>query len=105
MKAIGNYAPGMLPSKEAKAAGYSEVIYLDAENHQYIEEVGAANFFCFERKYSIHSRINWHNSSRNYKGIQLFNLQDTRATRLLKQKLMRILQWKRMKRSVVALRQ
>jgi len=48
VKAIGNYAPGMLPSKEAKAAGYSEVIYLDAENHQYIEEVGAANFFCLK---------------------------------------------------------
>ena len=30
VKAIGNYAPGMMPSKKAKAAGYSEVIYLDA---------------------------------------------------------------------------
>ncbi|DAC20713.1 MAG TPA: branched chain amino acid aminotransferase, partial [Candidatus Poseidoniales archaeon] len=31
VKAIGNYAPGMKPSKEAKAQGYAEVIYLDAE--------------------------------------------------------------------------
>lgn len=46
MKAIGNYAPGMKPSKEAKAQGYAEVIYLDAETHTDIEEVGAANFFC-----------------------------------------------------------
>ena len=47
VKAIGNYAPGMMPSKLAKADGYSEVIYLDAEEHTYIEEVGAANFFCY----------------------------------------------------------
>ena len=46
VKAIGNYAPGMMPSKQAKAAGYAEVIYLDAETHTFIEEVGAANFFC-----------------------------------------------------------
>ena len=46
VKAIGNYAPGMMPSKQAKADGYAEVIYLDAETHTNIEEVGAANFFC-----------------------------------------------------------
>ena len=46
VKAIGNYAPGMIPSKMAKKEGYSEIIYLDAVNHRYIEEVGAANFFC-----------------------------------------------------------
>ncbi len=46
VKAIGNYAPGMMPSKNAKADGYAEVIYLDAETHSCIEEVGAANFFC-----------------------------------------------------------
>ncbi len=45
VKAIGNYAPGMLPSKAAKAAGFAEVIYLDAKTHSSIEEVGAANFF------------------------------------------------------------
>ena len=33
VKAIGNYAPGMMPSYAAKAAGYAEVIYLDAETH------------------------------------------------------------------------
>jgi len=46
VKAIGNYAPGMMPSKKAKAEGFAEVIYLDAETHTCIEEVGAANFFC-----------------------------------------------------------
>ena len=46
VKAIGNYAPGMVPSKEAKEEGFAEIIYLDAVNNRYIEEVGAANFFC-----------------------------------------------------------
>ncbi|MED5350775.1 MAG: branched-chain amino acid aminotransferase [Candidatus Thermoplasmatota archaeon] len=46
VKAIGNYAPGMMPSKNVKKQGFAEVIYLDAVEHKYIEEVGAANFFC-----------------------------------------------------------
>ncbi|MDB2367866.1 branched-chain amino acid aminotransferase [Candidatus Poseidoniales archaeon] len=46
VKAIGNYAPGMMPSMIAKSKGYAEVIYLDARTSTYIEEVGAANFFC-----------------------------------------------------------
>jgi branched-chain amino acid aminotransferase len=46
VKAIGNYAPGMMPSKGAKKEGFAEIIYLDAVEHRYIEEVGAANFFC-----------------------------------------------------------
>lgn len=46
VKAIGNYAPGMMPSKGAKSEGFAEIIYLDATEHRYIEEVGAANFFC-----------------------------------------------------------
>ena len=46
VKAIGNYAPGMIPSEMAKGEGYAEVIYLDAVHHRYVEEVGAANFFC-----------------------------------------------------------
>ena len=45
VKAVGNYVPGMLPSGLAKEQGYSEVIYLDAAEEKFIEEVGAANFF------------------------------------------------------------
>ena len=48
VKAIGNYAPGMVPSKNAKGEGFAEIIYLDAVNNKYIEEVGAANFFCIK---------------------------------------------------------
>jgi len=50
VKAIGNYAPGMMPSKNAKKRGFAEVIYLDAVKHELIEEVGAANFFCVKNK-------------------------------------------------------
>ena len=46
VKYIGNYASGMLPAKETKARGFSECIYVDSREEKYIEEVGAANFFC-----------------------------------------------------------
>ncbi|MFX0106279.1 MAG: branched-chain amino acid aminotransferase [Candidatus Hodarchaeota archaeon] len=44
-KTICNYAGTMLPAKEAKSRGFAQIIYLDAVNMEYIEEVGAANFF------------------------------------------------------------
>ncbi|MEI6564549.1 MAG: branched-chain amino acid aminotransferase [bacterium] len=46
IKFIGNYAGVMLPAKKTKAKGFNECIYLDAREEKYIEEVGAANFFC-----------------------------------------------------------
>ena len=46
VKSIGNYAPTMYPAREAKAQGFNECIYLDSREERYIEEVGAANFFC-----------------------------------------------------------
>jgi len=46
VKAIGNYAPGMLPCMKAKKEGFNEILYLDAVEKRYIEEAGAANFFC-----------------------------------------------------------
>ncbi len=46
VKSIGNYAGTMLPAKKTKAKGFNECIYLDAREDKYIEEVGAANFFC-----------------------------------------------------------
>ena len=44
-KTCCNYAGSMLPAKEAKAKGFSQTIYLDAVEREFIEEVGAANFF------------------------------------------------------------
>jgi len=44
-KTCCNYAGTMLPAKETKAKGYSQILYLDAINKEYVEEVGTANFF------------------------------------------------------------
>lgn len=44
-KTCCNYAPTMKPAKETKAKGFAQVIYLDAVNMEYIDEVGTANFF------------------------------------------------------------
>jgi branched-chain amino acid aminotransferase len=44
-KTCCNYAPTMKPAKETKERGYAQVIYLDATNREYIDEVGTANFF------------------------------------------------------------
>jgi len=44
-KVGGNYAASLLPGTEAKAQGYTDVVYLDPATHTKIEEVGAANFF------------------------------------------------------------
>lgn len=44
-KTCSNYAGTMKPAKEAKKEGFAQVIYLDAVEKKYIEEVGTANFF------------------------------------------------------------
>ncbi len=44
-KAAGNYAPAILPTEKAKAKGYNQVLWLDAAEHKYIEEVGTMNIF------------------------------------------------------------
>ena len=45
IKAGGNYASSILSGEKAHVNGYSNVMYLDAVEHKYIEECGAANFF------------------------------------------------------------
>jgi len=45
VKAGGNYSAGMLPVTKAREEGYAEVVYLDAKEHKYFEELGAANIF------------------------------------------------------------
>ncbi|MGN6638624.1 MAG: branched-chain amino acid aminotransferase, partial [Mucilaginibacter sp.] len=42
-KAAGNYGGAMLPSKKAVEEGYDQLIWTDAKDHKYIEEMGAAN--------------------------------------------------------------
>lgn len=45
VKAGGNYAASILASTLAKKKGYSQVLWLDAIERKYVEEVGAMNIF------------------------------------------------------------
>jgi branched-chain amino acid aminotransferase len=42
-KAGGNYAASLLAATNAKKEGYSQVLWLDAQERKYVEEVGAMN--------------------------------------------------------------
>ena len=44
-KTGGNYAASILAEKEAKGNGYTQVLWLDAVERRYIEEVGSMNIF------------------------------------------------------------
>ncbi|MBN1802257.1 MAG: branched-chain amino acid aminotransferase [Candidatus Lokiarchaeota archaeon] len=43
-KMAGNYAGTMMPAKEAKERGFSQILFLDSVKMEYVSEVGAANF-------------------------------------------------------------
>ncbi|KAF7843073.1 branched-chain-amino-acid aminotransferase 6-like [Senna tora] len=45
IKNISNYSPVFQVAKEAKAKGFSDVLFLDAVEHKYIEEVSSCNAF------------------------------------------------------------
>ncbi|HEY1407749.1 MAG TPA: branched-chain amino acid aminotransferase [Promineifilum sp.] len=45
-KTGGNYAASMYVGEEARKRGYAQVLWLDAVEHRYVEEVGAMNI-CF----------------------------------------------------------
>ena len=42
-KAAGNYASSMLPARKATEEGFDQLIWTDAKEHKYVEEMGAAN--------------------------------------------------------------
>jgi branched-chain amino acid aminotransferase len=42
-KAAGNYAGSFLPAKKAQEQGFTQVLWLDAKEHKYVEEVGTMN--------------------------------------------------------------
>ena len=42
-KSSGNYGGAMLASRRAAEEGFDQVIWTDAKDHQYVEELGAAN--------------------------------------------------------------
>jgi branched-chain amino acid aminotransferase len=45
VKCGGNYAAGLLAQEEAIAAGCDQVVYLDAVERRYVEELGGMNLF------------------------------------------------------------
>ncbi|MEX0944757.1 MAG: branched-chain amino acid aminotransferase [Balneolaceae bacterium] len=44
-KAAGNYGGSFLPAKNAQNNGYTQVLWLDAIEHKFVEEVGTMNIF------------------------------------------------------------
>ncbi|XP_004504892.1 branched-chain-amino-acid aminotransferase 2, chloroplastic-like isoform X2 [Cicer arietinum] len=50
VKNISNYSPVFQVVKEAKAKGFSDVLFLDAVEHKYIEEVSSCNAFIVKGK-------------------------------------------------------
>ncbi len=44
-KTAANYAASLLAAEEAKAQGFDQVLWLDAKEHRYVEEVGTMNIF------------------------------------------------------------
>jgi branched-chain amino acid aminotransferase len=48
-KCGGNYAASLVPQAEAIARGHDQVVFLDAEQHKWIEELGGMNlYFAFD---------------------------------------------------------
>lgn len=45
VKAAGNYGASMLPTAEAKKRGYDQVLWMDAIEHKYVQEIGTMNVF------------------------------------------------------------
>jgi len=44
-KAAGNYAASMYPASKVQKDGYQQLLWTDAIEHKYIEELGTSNFF------------------------------------------------------------
>lgn len=44
-KAAGNYGASMLPSREVKEKGFDQVLWTDAIEHKYVQEIGTMNVF------------------------------------------------------------
>ena len=44
-KAAGNYGAAMLATSEAKKKGYDQVLWTDAHEHKYVQEIGTMNVF------------------------------------------------------------
>ncbi|RJR21809.1 MAG: branched-chain amino acid aminotransferase [Desulfobacteraceae bacterium] len=57
-KTAANYAASLLAAEEAKKKGFTQVLWLDAANHRYVEEVGTMNMFFFIKDELITAPLN-----------------------------------------------
>ena len=46
-KTLANYAASLLAQREAQQLGYTQVLWLDAVERKYVEEVGTSNIFFY----------------------------------------------------------
>ena len=46
-KTSGNYSAALLATREAERKGYTQVLWLDAKERRYVEEVGTSNIFFY----------------------------------------------------------
>lgn len=56
-KCGGNYAASLLPLAQARASGAEQVLWLDALEHQYVEEVGAMNIMFVYGKHIVTPKL------------------------------------------------
>ncbi len=52
-KNAGNYGASMLPTAEARKKGYDQVLWTDANEHKYVQEIGTMNLFVVIGKKAI----------------------------------------------------
>jgi branched-chain amino acid aminotransferase len=52
-KNAGNYGAVMLPTAEARKKGYDQVLWTDANEHKYVQEIGTMNVFFIIGKKAI----------------------------------------------------
>lgn len=45
-KCAGNYAGSLKAMAEAKKNGYDQILWMDVNEHKYVQEIGVMNFFC-----------------------------------------------------------
>lgn len=57
-KAAGNYAPTLLPAKEANARGYHNMLWMNGKNPDLIEEIGTMNVFFVMGDQVVTPRLN-----------------------------------------------
>jgi len=56
-KAAGNYAAAIRPTEIAKAKGYDQVLWLDANEHRYIQEVSSVIAILKHKGYEVTERL------------------------------------------------